>query len=319
MHEKFVLVFDGVDKQRESPPTLLPALARLGEYVPGLETIMIVQHPPPRFLHQSGVPYIHFPAYTRAQSIHILSRHPPDIFLELPTDVPDYDAEVHAEDKAWLWSRYCAAIWDSLAQNAARDLVSFRAICTKLWRPFVAPILAGDFGTRDFSRLLVAQRRLFQDETVLLDSIIASPTLAPPTATGQDKPSKSSAAYSGTKAAVLALHEGLQQECRSMHNAPEITFTIVHPTFAATPLIKSFETRLKADGVPILAPEVVTDAVVAQIMRCKGGQIILAGGMGWLAGIRGFPQWGQQVLMMTTDAGNRRAFAAQKTGDGVKG
>lgn len=31
--EKFILVFDGVDRQREAPPTLLPALARLGEYV----------------------------------------------------------------------------------------------------------------------------------------------------------------------------------------------------------------------------------------------------------------------------------------------
>lgn len=31
--EKFVLVLDGVDKQREPPPTLLPALARLGEFV----------------------------------------------------------------------------------------------------------------------------------------------------------------------------------------------------------------------------------------------------------------------------------------------
>lgn len=31
--ERFVLVFDGVDRQRESPPTLLPALARLGEVV----------------------------------------------------------------------------------------------------------------------------------------------------------------------------------------------------------------------------------------------------------------------------------------------
>ncbi|KAK1822070.1 hypothetical protein LTR12_003416 [Friedmanniomyces endolithicus] len=195
MHEKFVLVFDGVDNQRESPPTLLPALARLGEYVPGLTTILIVQHPPPRFLHQTGVPYVHFPAYTRAQSVHILSQLPPDIFLELPTDGTDYDAEVHAEDKAWLWPRYCAAIWDSLAQNAARDLVSFRAICIKLWRPFVAPILAGDFGTRDFSRLLVAQRRIFQDETVLLDSIIASPTLAPPTDSGQDKPSTTPSAH----------------------------------------------------------------------------------------------------------------------------
>lgn len=30
---KFVLVFDGIDKQRETPPTLLPALARVGEIV----------------------------------------------------------------------------------------------------------------------------------------------------------------------------------------------------------------------------------------------------------------------------------------------
>jgi origin recognition complex subunit 5 len=30
---KFVLVFDGIDKQREAPPTLLPALARIGEIV----------------------------------------------------------------------------------------------------------------------------------------------------------------------------------------------------------------------------------------------------------------------------------------------
>ena len=31
--QKFVLVFDGIDKQREAPPTLLPALSRLGELV----------------------------------------------------------------------------------------------------------------------------------------------------------------------------------------------------------------------------------------------------------------------------------------------
>ncbi|KAK4890812.1 hypothetical protein LTR27_010513 [Elasticomyces elasticus] len=188
-HAKFVLVFDGIDKQREAPPTLLPALARLGEYVPGLTTALIVQHPAPRFLQQTGVPHVHFPAYTRAQSIDILSRNALDIFLEPPADVPDYDDEVHTEDKAWLWPRYCAAVWDSLAQNAARDLVAFREICHKLWRPFVAPIIKGEFGTRDFSRLLVAQRRLFQDESVLLDSIVPFPTLAP-TTPGPDKNSK---------------------------------------------------------------------------------------------------------------------------------
>jgi origin recognition complex subunit 5 len=31
--ERFILVFDGVDKQREAPTTLIPALARFGEIV----------------------------------------------------------------------------------------------------------------------------------------------------------------------------------------------------------------------------------------------------------------------------------------------
>jgi origin recognition complex subunit 5 len=35
---RFVLVFDGIDRQREPPPTLLPALARLGELVSDFTT-----------------------------------------------------------------------------------------------------------------------------------------------------------------------------------------------------------------------------------------------------------------------------------------
>jgi len=30
---RFILVFDGIDGQRDAPPTLMPALARLGEIV----------------------------------------------------------------------------------------------------------------------------------------------------------------------------------------------------------------------------------------------------------------------------------------------
>jgi len=143
--------------------------------------MLIVQHPSPRFLHQTGIPHILFQPYTRNQSIHILSRQPADIFLEPPPEDMDYDDETHQEDKTWLWPRFCAAVWDSLAQNAARDLVAFRDVCHKLWRPFIAPVVKGDFGTRDFSRLLVSQRRLFQDESILLDSIIAQPTTTPQT------------------------------------------------------------------------------------------------------------------------------------------
>ncbi|GIZ37068.1 hypothetical protein CKM354_000053100 [Cercospora kikuchii] len=170
--EKFVLVLDGIDEQRDAPPTLLPALGRLGEVVPQLVTILIVRHPSPRFLYQTGVPHVHFSSYSRAQTVHIVAQNPPDIFLEPPPDELDYDDETHDEDKAWLWPRFCAVIWDAFGQSVARDLVSFRETCYKLWRPFVAPVVKGDFGTRDFSRLLVAQRRLLQEENVLLDSII---------------------------------------------------------------------------------------------------------------------------------------------------
>ena len=122
-------------------------------YIPNLTTFFIVQHAPPRFLHHPGVPHIYFSSYTRNQSIRILSSEPLDIFEDKFPDDMDYDDENHAEDKDWLWPRFCAAVWDSLAQSCARDLSSFRDVCHKLWRPFVTPIHKGDFGTRDFSRL----------------------------------------------------------------------------------------------------------------------------------------------------------------------
>ena len=134
--------------------------------------VLVVQYPPPRFLHKAGVAHVHFAPYSREQSIRVLSRNPPDIFFEPWPIELRYDKAVHEEDKAWLWPRFCAAIWDSLAQNAARDLLAYRDVCHKLWPSFVAPIIKGDYGTRDFSKLMVAQRRLFQDENVLLDSIV---------------------------------------------------------------------------------------------------------------------------------------------------
>lgn len=173
--DKFILVFDGIDKQREAPPTLLAALARIGETVSNLTVAFIVRHPAPRFLSQAGVPHIQFASYTRNQSVHIVARSPLDIFPEAAAGDLDYDDEVHQEDKAWLWPRFCAAVWDALGQNAARDLAGFRDACHKLWRPFVAPVVKGDFGTRDFSKLVVSQRRLFQEEDQLLDSIVSDP------------------------------------------------------------------------------------------------------------------------------------------------
>jgi len=50
--------------------------------------------------------------------------------------------------------------------------------------------------------------------------------------------------YSNTKHAVLSLYEGLQQELRVVHGAPEIKVTSVHPTFADTPMAAPFKEEL---------------------------------------------------------------------------
>jgi hypothetical protein len=51
----------------------------------------------------------------------------------------------------------------------------------------------------------------------------------------------------------------------------------------------------------ILNPQVVADAVVAQVLSGKGRQIILAGDLGPVASIRGWPHWLSQTLIHLTD------------------
>ncbi|KAL8884136.1 MAG: hypothetical protein Q9192_006920 [Flavoplaca navasiana] len=54
--KKFILVFDNIDRQREAAPTLLPALARLGELIPNLSTVFIITSPRPHLFHKPGRP-----------------------------------------------------------------------------------------------------------------------------------------------------------------------------------------------------------------------------------------------------------------------
>ncbi|KAI9735251.1 MAG: hypothetical protein M1834_001841 [Cirrosporium novae-zelandiae] len=209
--EKLVLVFDDVDGQRDAPGTLLPGLARFGEIVgsihhflprgnaqenhssltralliqiSNLSVILIVQNPSSRFLHLTGVPHISFPPYTRVECTRILSLDP----LRLPSlQKPDHQEEdttstssaepistitISSEDATWLWSQFVAAVWDALAKDIARDLLSFRSLCERLWAPFAQPVLDGTLGPREFSKLLVRNRSLFQGEAALVDKII---------------------------------------------------------------------------------------------------------------------------------------------------
>ncbi|KAI0192707.1 origin recognition complex subunit 5 C-terminus-domain-containing protein [Xylaria flabelliformis] len=153
---RFVLVFDGIDRQRDAPPTLLPALARLSEIIPNLTTIFVVTTPAPSLLRISSPPHVHFPPYTKAQYITILSQTPPP---SLPNTTEQETAD--------LWARFTAAVHDSLTRPAARTLPRLKHACASLWPRFTAPVAAGTHKAREFSKLLIAARGYFQDENVL--------------------------------------------------------------------------------------------------------------------------------------------------------
>lgn len=166
---RLVLVFDAIDRQRDAPPTLLSALARLSEIIPCLTTVFIVTSPPANFLHVSSVPYIHFPNYTKAEFVSILSLTPP------PT-LPNTTAQETSE----LWTRFTSAVHDALNRAAARTLPAMRHASEALWPRFTAPILAGTHGPKEFSKLIVASRVHFQDERLLDPGIVGTTRTTPP-------------------------------------------------------------------------------------------------------------------------------------------
>ncbi|KAF9886653.1 hypothetical protein FE257_011293 [Aspergillus nanangensis] len=155
--EKFVLVLDGIDKQREAPQTLLAALTRLGEVIPCLTVVLILSATPrPLFLHAAGVPHVNFPPYTRKEAIAVVLRGGPLAIHGLSEDVT-----------AKIYPPFVSAVYDSLVGPTASSIPTYRSICEKLWPQFVAPLVQGEKppgGSEewDFSRLLVKNRALFR-------------------------------------------------------------------------------------------------------------------------------------------------------------
>jgi origin recognition complex subunit 5 len=136
--------------------------------------VFIISVPSPRLLQTPGVPHVHFTPYSKDESIKIVSLDPPVIFTRPIDDSYDYGEEEATEDRQFLWPRYCAVVWDAIGKSVARDIGSFRALCHKLWRPFVQPIVDGTFGTRDFQKLVVNRRVLFQSEGALTGDLVSN-------------------------------------------------------------------------------------------------------------------------------------------------
>ncbi|KAL9024395.1 MAG: hypothetical protein Q9196_006549 [Gyalolechia fulgens] len=180
--KKFILVFDNIDRQREAAPTLLPALARLTEIIPNLTTIFIITYPRPHLFHKPGIPHIHFPPYTRAELLSLVSSSP--LPLEAPStsySTPPTNTPTFSEaDLNFLYPRFATAVHDSLAQPASNTLPSLHRLLTRLWPPFIAPILSNQYSPREFSKLMVRNRYLFQSEDALKENIVRPPPTQPP-------------------------------------------------------------------------------------------------------------------------------------------
>ncbi|OTA91050.1 hypothetical protein M434DRAFT_76935 [Hypoxylon sp. CO27-5] len=212
---RFVLVFDGIDRQRDAPPTLLPALARLSEIIPNLTTIFILTAPSPSLLRVSSTPQLYFPPYTKSEYVTILSRPP-----YLPPPLPNTTAQETAD----LWTRFAAAVHDALAKPASRTLPGLARACAALWPRFTAPVAAGTHRAREFTKLLVASRAYFQDESVLEPGITLASTAkgsTPAEREARNKSTKDLATLLPPTARLLLIAAYL-----ASHNAPRHDQTI---------------------------------------------------------------------------------------------
>ncbi|KAJ9295978.1 hypothetical protein DTO271G3_5553 [Paecilomyces variotii] len=102
--------------------------------------------------------------------------------------------------------------------------------------------------------------------------------------------------YCATKAGALAFHEGLAQELRYYYNAKRVRTSVIHPLWVRTPMIVMLEEAGKQFKQPIMDPEVVSTAIVKQIINQTGGQVILPSHASAASRLRAFPAWLQDII-----------------------
>lgn len=145
--------------------------------IPNLTTIFVTTVPRPSSFHLPGIPHIQFLSYTKHELVKILS----ETCKPIPR-LPDGPQETAA-----IWNRFLPTVYDSLSKHSGRDILSFRFVCLQLWPCFIQPILNGTYTSHQFSRLLIANRSLLQNDSLLSPSILA-PITSNPTTTQTPQP-----------------------------------------------------------------------------------------------------------------------------------
>lgn len=138
--------------------------------IPGLSLILTSGSSQPLALHKTGVPYVHFPPYTRAEAIYLVASSPPKLFPDVPLNNGGEMTQIDGASLQKLYAQFLVTIYDSLVfSTSSTSIQTFRSTSEKLWPRFIWPMISGETPpgravSWDFAKLLVRNRGLFQTQ-----------------------------------------------------------------------------------------------------------------------------------------------------------
>jgi short-subunit dehydrogenase len=120
--------------------------------------------------------------------------------------------------------------------------------------------------------------------------------------------------YAASKAAALALYEGLQTELKHVYKAPRVRCTAVCPGTVGTKMFAGLKPTSEFI-MPTLKPEEVADAIVDALWAGEARHI----SMPWvhramLPSLRALPQW-WRIAMVDGGKDTMTTFAGRKVMD----
>ncbi|KAL4820747.1 hypothetical protein BDW67DRAFT_180308 [Aspergillus spinulosporus] len=104
--------------------------------------------------------------------------------------------------------------------------------------------------------------------------------------------------YAASKAGLIAFHECLAQELR-VQNAPKVRTSLAVLSFTKTPLFQG-ETNQPQFLMPLLHVDTVVDTIIDILDSGSSKTVFLPAIFGYLAGLRGAPDWVQDLIRSGT-------------------
>ncbi|ODQ80521.1 hypothetical protein BABINDRAFT_160795 [Babjeviella inositovora NRRL Y-12698] len=163
-----LLVLDRIDRCMEPPTDLFAQFGRLYEQCSvNLCVVFVYSSPDPRTLLTSSIPHVYFPRYTQDEVVEILSTK---MICQFPGEFTITDTA--AMD---FWVKYVKIVVDSIAAYTGTDIILIQEILMKIWTPFIAPLVSGQFKINEFIRLFRHGLHLFGDFAIADDLLESHP------------------------------------------------------------------------------------------------------------------------------------------------